>query len=165
MKKKQIFSPLQILSQKSALLIIIILVIINKMLHRAQLNITAEVEPWPIFPLSREITLTKSHLTTFIPQDFCSPNKDQFSYFKNLTKPNDFGDTCICEKLLSDPYVLFLVMAAMFFDKSKILTTVLCRIPQGSFMLSLVSYGKVVSEEKIFERNNIKNSKIHSKRA
>ena len=27
---------------------------------------------------------------------------------------------CICEKLLSDYYVLFLVMAAMFFDRPKL---------------------------------------------
>ena len=32
---------------------------------------------------------------------------------QNLAKPNGFGE--ICEKLLSDPYVLFSVTAAMFF--------------------------------------------------
>ena len=35
---------------------------------------------------------------------------------QNLAKPNGFGD--ICEKLLSDPQVLYLVLAAMFFDGS-----------------------------------------------
>ena len=34
-----------------------------------------------------------------------------------MAKPNGFGD--ICEKLLSDPYVMFLVKAAIFFDRSK----------------------------------------------
>ena len=113
-----------------------------------------------IFPLSRAITLTRSHLTTFIPGDFCSPNnKDQFSYQKNLAKSNGFG--YICEKLLSDAFVLFLVTAAMFFDRSKIPTPVLCRIPQGTFIPSLVPINQVVSEENIFEINNIKNSKKH----
>ena len=74
-----------------------------------------------------------------------------------MAKPNGFGD--ICEKLLSDPYVLFLVMAAMFFDVSKILTPILCRIHQGIFVPSLVSTEQIMSEEKIFERNNIKNTK------
>ena len=73
-----------------------------------------------------------------------------------MDKPNGFGD--ICEKLLSEPYVLFLVTAAMFFDPSKISTSVLCSTPQGTFIPSLISIGQVVSE-KIFERNNIKNSK------
>ena len=50
-----------------------------------------------------------------MPEDFCSPNnKDHFSYWQNLVKPNGFGDKY--EKLLSDPYVLFLVTMAMFFD-------------------------------------------------
>ena len=57
------------------------------------------------------------------------------------------------------PYDLFLVTAAMFFDRSKILTTVLCLIPQQTFIPSLVPIGKVVSEEKIIERNNIKTVK------
>ena len=51
-------------------------------------------------------------------QDLCRPytcNKDHFSKWNNLAKPNGFGD--ICEKLLSDPYVLFLVTSAMFFDR------------------------------------------------
>ena len=34
---------------------------------------------------------------------------------QNLAKPNVFGD--ICKKLPSDPYDLFLVMKAMFFDR------------------------------------------------
>ena len=70
------------------------------------------------------------------------------SYRNNLAKLNGFGDTC--EKLLSDPFVLFLVTAAMFFDGSKIPTTVLCTIPQGTFIPSSVPLGQVVSEEKIF---------------
>ena len=57
----------------------------------------------------------------------------------------------IYAKLLSDPYVLFLVTANMFFDGSKIPTSVLCTILQGTFIPSLVSIGQVVSEEKIFE--------------
>jgi len=46
---------------------------------------------------------------------------------QNLAKRNDFRD--ICEKLLFDPYGLFLVTVAMFVDRSKIPTSVLCRIP------------------------------------
>ena len=57
-------------------------------------------------------------MTTFIPEDFYRPyNKDNFSNWKNLAKHNGLGD--ICEKLLSDPYVLFLVMAAMFLMDQK----------------------------------------------
>ena len=41
-----------------------------------------------------------------------------FTLCQDLAKPNSFGD--ICEKLLSDPYVLLLLTAAMFFDRSKI---------------------------------------------
>ena len=52
------------------------------------------------------------------------------------------------KKLLSDPYILFLVTEAMFFDESQ----------------SLVPAGQVVSEEKIFVRNNIKNSQKTSKK-
>ena len=62
---------------------------------------------------------------------------------QNLAKPNNFGD--ICEKLLSDPCVLFLVPTA--------------KIPKGTFILSLVPVGQVMSEEKIFERNDIKKGK------
>ena len=80
-----------------------------------------------------------------------------FNPCQNLVKSNGLGD--ICKKLLSDPSVLFLVMAAMYFDGSKIPTSVLCTIPQGTFKVSLVPIGQVVSEEKSFERNNIKNSK------
>ena len=39
----------------------------------------------------------------------------------------------------------------MFFDGQKIPTSVLCRIPQGTFIPSLVTMGKVVSE-KSFEK-------------
>ena len=52
-------------------------------------------------------------------------------------------------KLLSDPYVLFLVMMAMVFDRSKIPILVVCRILQETFILSLV---QVVSEEKSFKK-------------
>ena len=57
-----------------------------------------------------------------------------------------------------------LVMAAMFFNRSNYPTSVLCRIPQDTFIPSLVPIGQVVSEEKIFERNNIENSKKTSKK-
>ena len=67
-------------------------------------------------------------------------------------------------KLLSDPYILFLVMAAMFFDTSKISISVLSKTPKGIFIPSLVPIGQVVSEEMIFEKNNIKNSKKMSKK-
>ena len=40
-------------------------------------------------------------------------NKGHYSNWKNLAIHNSFGN--ICEKLMSDPFVLFLVMAAMFF--------------------------------------------------
>ena len=77
---------------------------------------------------------------------------------QNLAKPNDLGD--ICEKLLSDPPLSsILVTAPMFFDKSKIPTSDLCKIPQETFKPRLVSISQVVSEEKNFERNNIKNGK------
>ena len=45
----------------------------------------------------------------------------------------------------------FLVTVAMFFHGSKIPTTVLCKVPQGTFKQSLVLIGQVVLEEKIFE--------------
>ena len=63
-----------------------------------------------------------------------------------MAEPNGFGN--ICEKLLSGPYVLFSVTAAMFFDGSKITTSVLCTIPQGTF----IPIGQVVSEKKSFEK-------------
>ena len=47
-------------------------------------------------------------------------------------------------------------MAAMFFDGTKIPTSVLCRIPHGIFTPSLVPIGQ--------ERNKIKNSKKKSKK-
>ena len=65
-----------------------------------------------------------------------------------LAKPDDFGD--IYEKLLFDPYVVFLVTVAMFVDESKIPTSVLSRIPQGTFIPSLVLISQVVSEKKNF---------------
>ena len=63
------------------------------------------------------------------------------------------------------PYVLFSVTVTMFLDRSKIPTGVLCRIPQETFVTSLVLIDQVVSEEKTFERNNIKNIKKRWKRA
>ena len=65
-----------------------------------------------------------------------------------MAKPNGLGD--ICEKLQSDPYVLFLITVAMFFDKTKIPTSVLCRTNQGTFIPSLILMCQVVSEEKSF---------------
>ena len=58
----------------------------------------------------------------------------------------------VSKKLLSDPYVLFVVKATMFFDGSKIPTSVQCRIPQGTFIPSLFPIGQVVSGEKSFEK-------------
>ena len=53
----------------------------------------------------------------------------------------------------------------MFFDGSKLPTSVLWRIPQGTFILSLVPIGQVVSDQKIFvERNKIKNREIKVKK-
>ena len=52
----------------------------------------------------------------------------------------------------TDPYVLFLVKVAIFFDRSKIPSSVLCTIPQGTFIPSLVPIDQVVSEEKSFEK-------------
>ena len=74
-----------------------------------------------------------------------------------MAKPNGYGD--IYDKIPSDPYVLFLVTTVIFFNGSKIPTSVLCRIPKGTFMPSFVPIGQVVSEEKLFERNNIKFAK------
>ena len=39
---------------------------------------------------------------------------------------------------MSDPFVLFLVMATIFFNESKIPSSILCAIPQGTFIPSLV---------------------------
>ena len=77
-----------------------------------------------------------------------------FTPCQNLTKPKVFGN--ICEKLLAHPYVLFSETAAMFFDRTKIPTSILCMVPQGTFIPSLSLIGQVVSEEKIFERKNRK---------
>ena len=74
-----------------------------------------------------------------------------------MAKPKSFGDI-ISEKPLSDPYIIFLVRAYTFFDGSKIFKSVLCKISKGTFIRTLVQIGQVVSEEKIFERYNIKNS-------
>ena len=67
-----------------------------------------------------------------------------------MAKHNGFGD--VCEKLLSDPYVLFLATTAMFFDGSKIPTSVLCRILLETFVPSLVPVGQVMSKEKILKK-------------
>ena len=40
----------------------------------------------------------------------------------------------------------------MFLDGHKIPSTVLCRIPQGTYILSLVPIGRVASEENSFEK-------------
>ena len=50
------------------------------------------------------------------------------------------------------PMFYFLVKEAMFFDGSEIPTWVLCTIPQGTFIPSLVPISKVVSEENSFEK-------------
>ena len=72
----------------------------------------------------------------------------------------------ICEKRLSDPCFLLLVTEAMFFDGSKIPTSVLYNIPLETFIPNLVPISQVMSEEKIFERKkNIKKSQKTSKRA
>ena len=62
------------------------------------------------------------------------------------------------KKLLSDPLLLCLVTTVMIFDGSKIAKSVPFRIPQGTFIPSLVPIGPAVSEKTIFEGNNIKNS-------
>ena len=79
-----------------------------------------------------------------------------FQQLNNLAKPYRFG--YICEKLLSNPYVLFLVPTSMLFNKTNISTSFLCRIPKETFIQSWVPIGQVWSKEKIFERNNIQNS-------
>ena len=73
-----------------------------------------------------------------------------FTLCQNLAIPNCFAD--ICEQLLSDPYVLFLVTVAMFFNGSKIPTSVLCRLPQGTFIPIFVPIDQMVSEKKSFEK-------------
>ena len=60
---------------------------------------------------------------------------------------------------LSDPYVIFLVTAAMFFNGSRIPPLVLFKIPQGTFITTLVYVGHVVSEKNSFRRNHIKKKK------
>ena len=53
---------------------------------------------------------------------------------------------------LTDPYVLILVTVAMFFfHRSKIPTSVLCRITLGTFIPSLVQIGHIVSGEDFWE--------------
>ena len=58
------------------------------------------------------------------------------------------------------PYVLFLVMAAIFFEESKIPAPILRRISQRTFILSLVPIGQEVSEKKSFERVNDDNGQM-----
>ena len=79
-----------------------------------------------------------------------SHHSENFFPCQNIAKPYSFGD--ICEKLLSDPYVLFLVKAAMFLDGSNIPTTFLWKIPQETFIPSLIQTGQVVSGEKSLEK-------------
>ena len=74
--------------------------------------------------------------------------QSEFDYHRILT--NSFRDKY--EKPPSDRYVLFLVMTVMFFDGLKIPTSVLCRLPQGTFIPSFVPIGQVVSVEKSFEK-------------
>ena len=69
-----------------------------------------------------------------------------------MVEPNRFGEICGKKKLLSDPYVLLLVTAAMFFNRSKISIAILCMIPQETFLRSLGPTDQVVSEEKSFEQ-------------
>ena len=83
---------------------------------------------------------------------------EHFYPHQNFAELNALFWRCMRKKkLLTDPYVLSSVTAAMFLDRSKISTSGLCRIHKGTFILSLVPIGQVVSKE-IFERNNIKNS-------
>ena len=62
---------------------------------------------------------------------------------------------CICKNLPPDPYVLFLVMAAMFFheslNKSKIKRVILCRILVETAIFSFIQIHSVIPEEKMFE--------------
>ena len=67
----------------------------------------------------------------------------------------------ICDKLLFDPYVLFSVTVTMFFSTDQ--KTPL-QVYAGTLIPSFVSIGEIVSEENIFERNNIKNSKKNLKK-
>ena len=69
---------------------------------------------------------------------------------QNLAKPNDFED--ICEKTTVWPLCPILVTAAMLLNCLKIPTYPLCRIPQGTFMPSLVPISQVVSEGKRFKK-------------
>ena len=55
------------------------------------------------------------------------------------------------QNLLSDPYILFLVTAAMFLNRSKIQTVVLCKILKGTAIISFMQIYSVASEEKMFE--------------
>ena len=69
---------------------------------------------------------------------------------QSLANSNGFAD--ICEKLHSDLYVLFLVTAAMFFDGSKIPTSVLWRTLKRTLVLSLVKIYLVLSENWEFRK-------------
>ena len=60
----------------------------------------------------------------------------------------------ICgKKLQSDPYFLFLKTAALFFDGSQIAAPVLCRMPHGTFISSLVLFGPVVVRGEVLKKN------------
>ena len=71
----------------------------------------------------------------------------------------DVNIVIITEKLHFDAYVLFLVTADIFFNRSKIPTFLLSRINQETFISSLVPIGQVASKEKIFVRKKIKIAK------
>ena len=62
-------------------------------------------------------------------KNFTSDRSDHAEHLncQNLAKLIGFGG--IYEKLLSDPYFLFVIVEAMFFNRSKIPTSVLYRIP------------------------------------
>ena len=78
-----------------------------------------------------------------------------------MAKPNDYGDI-ISETLLSDPYVVFLVMSAMFLTDQKSTQQFYAGYPKKYSNLVLI--GQVVSEETIFERKNIKTRKKRRKK-
>ena len=70
---------------------------------------------------------------------------------QNFGKPNSFRD--ICEKLLSDPYVLLLLMLAMFVIRSKIKTYISSKNTlRNIYIKRLVLIGPMVTEERILEK-------------
>ena len=67
-----------------------------------------------------------------------------------MAKPYNFGD--ICEKLLSDPYVQFLQQWPCFSTDQKSPHQSYAGYPKKTFILSLLPFGQVVSEEKSLEK-------------